>query len=75
MDVIIVKMMLHFALKLPAEVVLSIFDFAEYWPHTTAELDQSMVIQAGGGRENQFLVREHTRSSLFHLNTSGYPLR
>lgn len=58
MDVVVVKMMLQRGLNLPAEVVLSILDFAEYWPHTTAKFERNrpFVVQAGGTRENAFLV-------------------
>lgn len=56
MDVVVTKMMLQQGLKLPAEVVLSILDFAEYWPHTSATLDSSFVTLSGGERENHFVV-------------------
>lgn len=56
MDVVVAKMMLQLGLNLPPEVVLSILDHAEYWPHTTATTDQSFVVHAGRGRENRFVV-------------------
>lgn len=56
MDVVVTKMMLAQGLHLPAEVVLSILDFAEYWPHTSATLDSSFITMSGGHRENKFVV-------------------
>lgn len=56
MDLLVTKMMLQQGLKLPAEVVLSILDFAEYWPHTSATLDRPFVTLSGGERENHFVV-------------------
>ncbi|KAJ4413014.1 hypothetical protein N0V82_008602 [Gnomoniopsis sp. IMI 355080] len=56
-DVVVTKMMLQQGLKLPAEVVLSILDFAEYWPHTSATLDSSFITMSGGDRENRFVLR------------------
>ncbi|CAN8100797.1 unnamed protein product [Discula destructiva] len=57
MDVVVLKMMLQQGLHLPAEVVLSILDFAEYWPHTTATLDHSMIVRTGAANENAFVLR------------------
>ncbi|KAF3765175.1 hypothetical protein M406DRAFT_221822, partial [Cryphonectria parasitica EP155] len=57
MDVIIVKSMLQQGLRLPPEVVLSIVEAAEYWPHTTALLDASVTVRSGRATENHFLLR------------------
>ncbi|KAK3330681.1 hypothetical protein B0H66DRAFT_544603 [Apodospora peruviana] len=45
LDVLVVKAMLTKALNLPPEIVDSIVDLAEYWPHTTTEI--SYVDQPG----------------------------
>lgn len=56
MDVVVVKMMLQQGLKLPPEVVLSVLDFAEYWPHTTAVMDRPQSVPSGKPGENRFIV-------------------
>lgn len=63
MDVLIVKAMLQKGLKLPAEIVDSLLDHAEYWLHTTTVADFSQeygdAVRVLGGRstgENKFLV-------------------
>lgn len=56
LDVVVAKLMLQQGLKLPPEVVLSILDFAEYWPHTTAVLNRSLNSTAGRPSENLFIV-------------------
>lgn len=61
MDVVVTKMMLQQGLKLPAEVILSILDFAEYWPHTSATLKTPFITLSGGDRENQFVVSSISR--------------
>ncbi|KAK0628255.1 hypothetical protein B0T17DRAFT_491337 [Bombardia bombarda] len=62
-DVVVVKAMLTKALILPPEIVDSIVDLAEYWPHTTTEIHYSHL--PGGAKavrggtptaENQFLA-------------------
>lgn len=75
MDILVVKMMLQQGLNLPAEVVLSILDFAEYWPHTSATLDSSFVTNSGRDTENRFVVRpaslpEESISSFYLLTDS-----
>lgn len=57
LDVVVVKAMLTNGLRLPAEIVLSLLDYAEYWPHTTTTLDHSLTVSSGPGRENQFILR------------------
>lgn len=56
LDVVVVKIMLTRGRKLPHEIVLSLLDHAEYWPHTTTSLDNSLTVSSGAGRENQFVV-------------------
>jgi hypothetical protein len=66
-DVIVAKAMLTKALSLPPEIIDRIVDLAEYWPHTTTELDGTTVIARGGnnnplgpsrtGSENVFVLR------------------
>lgn len=57
LDVVVAKIMLQQGLKLPPEVVLSILDFAEYWPHTSAVLNRSLNATAGRPSQNLFVVR------------------
>lgn len=57
LDVVVVKIMLTKGCKLPHEIVLSLLDHAEYWPHTTTTLDHSLSVSSGAGRENQFVLR------------------
>lgn len=38
-DVLVAQVMLVKAKKLPPDIVQSIFDFAEYWTHSTNEVD------------------------------------
>ncbi|KAK0671186.1 hypothetical protein QBC41DRAFT_344855 [Cercophora samala] len=60
-DVIVVKVMLVKGLQIPAELVDSIVELAEYWPHVTAEVtwgdERPKQVWSGGSRENQFLLR------------------
>ncbi len=62
-DVIVVKAMLSKALTVPAEIVDQIVDFAEYWPHTTADsgpandINMYKIVRGGqAGAENELLV-------------------
>ena len=62
-DVIVVKAMLNQALTVPVEIVDQIVDFAEYWPHTTAEsgpaddINLYRTVRGGqGGTEDELLV-------------------
>ncbi|EAQ89533.1 hypothetical protein CHGG_06152 [Chaetomium globosum CBS 148.51] len=63
-DVIVAKAMLTKALTLPPEIIDKIVDLAEYWPHTTTELNGTTVIARGNnttlgssrtGAEDMFL--------------------
>jgi hypothetical protein len=65
-DVIVVKAMLTKALSFPPEIIDRIVDVAEYWPHTTTELNGTTVIARGNNQfhrpsdkslENMFLLR------------------
>lgn len=82
MDVVVVKAMLSEGLKLPPEIVLSIIDFAEYWPHSSVRLDHPITVQSGRRRENQFVVSlsslanltDQQRSQLTPLQLRSKPL-
>ncbi|KAL2150194.1 hypothetical protein VTH82DRAFT_7870 [Thermothelomyces myriococcoides] len=59
-DVLVTKAMLRKAFDLPQEIVDSIIDYAEYWPHTTTQVDypnDSLVARGSSGPENIFLIR------------------
>ena len=62
LDVLVVKAMLCKAWTLPVELVDTILDLAEYWPHTTSEWEGRPLPIYGGhaDRENVFLVRNAT---------------
>lgn len=70
MDVVVTKMMLQQGLRLPPEVVLSVLDFAEYWPHSTALMDRAVTVISGRERENRFTVSPGTH----HLEPSCLPI-
>ncbi|KAK1775319.1 hypothetical protein QBC45DRAFT_359871 [Copromyces sp. CBS 386.78] len=64
MEVIFVRAMLEKALQLPPEIINSIIDHAEYWPHTSTLIDYSdwpqtqRVVNGGDpSSENTFLLR------------------
>lgn len=65
LDVVVVKIMLTKGCKLPHEIVLSLLDHAEYWPHTTTTLDHSLIVSSGAGREDQFVVSAAARPHSF----------
>jgi hypothetical protein len=89
LDVLVVKAMLNKALALPPELLNTIIDLAEYWPHSSTELSGGLPIFGGrGGREDVFLVRttfkalctglQHTtrcanRPDSYDQNRSGLP--
>lgn len=56
MDVVVVRAMLSEGLNLPHEIVLSILDLAEYWPHTSTVLDHPVTVNTGRGQEDRFVV-------------------
>ncbi|TPX11102.1 uncharacterized protein E0L32_007963 [Thyridium curvatum] len=81
MDVLIVKAMLQKGLKLPAEIVDSLLDHAEYWLHTTAVADFSQeygdAVRVLGGRstgENKFLVRTQPLGFVHHKYPDDTPV-
>jgi len=62
-DVLVVKAMLKTALRLPLEIVDSIVDHAEYWPHTSSYIRYEPNLKVSGRdfeghdvSEDQFLV-------------------
>lgn len=56
-DVAVVKAMLYRAKKLPADLIDTILDMAEYWIHTSTHLDERISVMGGSeARENRFLV-------------------
>ncbi|KLU92665.1 hypothetical protein MAPG_11609 [Magnaporthiopsis poae ATCC 64411] len=61
LDVLVVKAMMTKALTLPLELVNRIIDFAEYWPHTSAQLDYGgtphPVARGSSPLEDVFLLR------------------
>lgn len=59
-DVLVIKSMLIKGLSLPPEIVDTIADLAECWPHTTTEIsfhDSTNAARGSTGPENVFLVR------------------
>ncbi|PSR79691.1 hypothetical protein BD289DRAFT_442106 [Coniella lustricola] len=79
MDVVVVKAMLQQGLNLPLEVILSIIDAAEYWPHTTvstATFRTSFRVQSGRETENEFLLRSRPLGLIrkAHYDDSMYSL-
>jgi hypothetical protein len=57
-DVLVVKAMLNKAFALPPELLNTILDQAEYWPHSTSEWSGGPLSIYGGrpSREDVFLV-------------------
>lgn len=59
-DVLVIKSMLTKGLSLPPEIVDTITDLAECWPHTTTEAsfqeDPTRTARGDTGQENVFLV-------------------
>lgn len=61
-DVVVTRIMLTKGKKLPPSVVDVIFDFAEYWAHSSNEINYQdehqspLRVSGGGGNENKFLV-------------------
>lgn len=56
-DVAVVKAMLYRAKKLPADLIDTILDMAEYWIHSSTHLDERISVMGGSeARENRFLV-------------------
>lgn len=55
-DVMDVKGCLFEEFGLPIELIDTLIDYAEYWPHTTNVTSTSTIIRAQRDRENQFIV-------------------
>jgi hypothetical protein len=55
-DVLAVKEALHRKSTLPFELVDAIVDMAEYWPHTSTILPESITVRGARDGENQFIV-------------------
>ncbi|KAL2133857.1 hypothetical protein VTI74DRAFT_1529 [Chaetomium olivicolor] len=70
-DVLVVKAMLNKALKLPREVVDTIVDLAEYWPHTSTEGTSDVMVRGSSAEEDRFLLR----SAPLGLHRWGRPTR
>jgi hypothetical protein len=73
-DVLVTKAMLTKALTLPPEIVDTIVDLAEYWPHTTTEINSTVVARGN----NQMRTAPHAEDlflvclSRFYLPCSLY---
>ena len=68
LDVIVVKAMLNKAIRLPPEIIDTVVDMAEYWPHTSTEMiytGRPAIARknATSGAENQFLVSPPSTSN------------
>jgi hypothetical protein len=63
-DVVVTRIMLTKGKKLPPSVVDVIFDFAEYWAHSSNEIDymaehqSPLRVNGASASENRFLVSE-----------------
>lgn len=69
-DVLTVKGILLESYKLPIEIIDTIIDFAEYWPHTTVVADNH--VNAGRMSEDTFVIRSFPLGYL--PGTSNYTL-
>ncbi|KAL7784353.1 hypothetical protein V8C37DRAFT_395912 [Trichoderma ceciliae] len=59
-DIAVVRAMFFRAKKLPPDLIDTIFDFGEYWAHSTTQLHERIDIMAGNEeRENRFLLRSY----------------
>ncbi|RFU76027.1 hypothetical protein TARUN_6237 [Trichoderma arundinaceum] len=59
-DIAVVRAMLFRAKKLPPDLIDTIFDFAEYWAHSTTQLHERINILGGNeDREDRFLLRSY----------------
>lgn len=73
-DILVAQSMLVKGCKLPLEVALLILDFAEYWAHSSNELNFSglgryKTVRGSTSGENMFLVCTHARFSVYMANT------
>ncbi|UKZ71094.1 uncharacterized protein TrAtP1_012059 [Trichoderma atroviride] len=59
-DIAVVRAMLCRSKKLPPDLIDAIFDFGEYWAHSTTQLHESIHIMGGNpDREDRFLLRSY----------------
>ncbi|RGP67921.1 hypothetical protein FSPOR_5582 [Fusarium sporotrichioides] len=64
-DVVIARIMLTKGKKLPPDVVDMIFDFAEYWAHSSNEVDfklqhqSPLTVNGGSPLQNKFVLRSY----------------
>jgi len=58
-DVMSVKSFMFELFNLPIELIDSIIDTAEYWPHSTTITSDGTTIRAQRDRENQFILRTY----------------
>jgi hypothetical protein len=56
-DVVVLYVMLSRASKLPRAVLWTILEYAEYWAHSSSEMDFGSVAAVGHSMGNQLLVR------------------
>lgn len=62
-DVVVVRALLSHGRKIPPDVVDVIFDFAEYWAHSSTEIDYSLerksnlIIRGRSSQEDRLLLR------------------
>lgn len=57
LDVLVVKAMLNRAFALPLELIDTVLDMAEYWPHSSAVVQIRKTVHGGRrGLEDQLLV-------------------
>ncbi|KAM0517068.1 hypothetical protein ACHAPE_005180 [Trichoderma viride] len=59
-DIAVVRAMLCRTKKLPPDLIDAIFDFGEYWAHSTTQLHENIFISGGNpDREDKFLLRSY----------------
>ncbi|RDA93295.1 hypothetical protein CP533_2024 [Ophiocordyceps camponoti-saundersi (nom. inval.)] len=56
-DIAFLRATLNRAKSLPPDIIDLIFDYAEYWAHSSCSLEQSLRIAGAGAQENKFLIR------------------
>ncbi|KAG9242632.1 hypothetical protein BJ878DRAFT_554887 [Calycina marina] len=54
-----VKDFLFEKFQLPVEILDTIIDHAQYWPHTTVKTTTSTTVNSGAGHENRFIIRSY----------------
>lgn len=59
-DIAVVRAMLCRSKRLPPDLIDAIFDFGEYWAHSTTQLHENIFISGGNpDREDRFLLRSY----------------